>query len=54
MTKQLELFAWADARPSNVIDAVPALIRKAAIETMYAPPRPKDTGDVISLTPRAA
>lgn len=32
MTRQLDLFAWADARATNVIDAIPALIRKAARE----------------------
>lgn len=29
MAEQLDLFKWADAKPSNVIDVMPALIRKA-------------------------
>ncbi|WP_274626550.1 hypothetical protein [Arvimicrobium flavum] len=54
MNEQLDLFAWADERPSNVVDAMPALIRKAAIETIYAIPRPKGEGKVIALDRRAA
>ncbi|WP_168879988.1 hypothetical protein [Rhizobium sp. P28RR-XV] len=46
---QLSLFVWADAKPSNVIDVMPALIRKAAIETIYNIPRPKGGGDPIQL-----
>ncbi|MDE3796627.1 hypothetical protein I7G59_04700 [Sinorhizobium meliloti] len=47
--KQLDLFVWADAKPSNVIDAMPALIHKAAMETIYQIPRPKGEGKVIAL-----
>ncbi|WP_165691131.1 hypothetical protein [Agrobacterium salinitolerans] len=47
--KQLDLFQWADSKPSNVIDAMPALIRKAAMETIYNIPRPKGGGDPIPL-----
>ena len=47
--KQLNLFDWADAKPSNVIDLMPALIHKAAIETIYNIPRPKGGGDPIPL-----
>lgn len=42
---QLNLFDWADTKPSNVIDAMPALIRKAAMEAIYDIPRPKGGGD---------
>ncbi|QIX20988.1 hypothetical protein FOB41_07510 [Agrobacterium pusense] len=44
---QLCLFAWADAKPSNVIYVMPALIRKAAMETIYNIPRPKGGGEAI-------
>ncbi len=46
---QLNLFEWADNRPSNVINLVPALIHKAAMETIYNIPRPKGGGDPIPL-----
>lgn len=46
---QLNLFEWADAKPSNVINLVPALIHKAAMETIYNIPRPKGSGDPIPL-----
>lgn len=49
-----DLFAWADSRPSNIIDAMPALIRKAALETIYQIPRPAGEAKVIALTRRAA
>lgn len=49
MKEQLDLFAWADARPSNVVDAVPSLIRKAAMETVYRIPRPKDVGVLLEM-----
>lgn len=48
------LWRWPEGKPPNIIDAVPALIRKAAMQTMYSPRRPTDTGDVIAMTPRAA
>lgn len=44
---QLDLFVWGGSRPSNIIDAMPALIRKAAMETIYAIPRPKGEGKLI-------
>ncbi|WP_246200748.1 hypothetical protein [Shinella kummerowiae] len=46
---QLNLFEWADSKPSNVINAMPALIHKAAMETIYNIPRPKGGGDLIPL-----
>lgn len=46
---QLNLFEWADNKPSNVINLVPALIHKAVIETIYNIPRPKGGGDPIPL-----
>jgi hypothetical protein len=52
--KQLDLFAWAEARPSNVIDAMPALIRKAAMEVIYNIPTPKNVGRVIRIERTAA
>jgi hypothetical protein len=51
--KQLNLFEWADARPSNVIDLMPALIHKAAMEVIYNIPRAKGGGDAIPLKRRA-
>ncbi len=51
---QLDLFTWADARPTNVINAVPALIRKAAMETVYQIPRPSGEGKVIQIGRAAA
>jgi hypothetical protein len=51
---QLNLFVWADNRPSNVIDVLPALCRKAAMETIYNIPRPKGAGKVISIERTAA
>ncbi|CDZ60459.1 Hypothetical protein NGAL_HAMBI2605_10290 [Neorhizobium galegae bv. orientalis] len=47
--KQLDLFVWADTKPSNVIDVMPALIRKAAREAIYNIPRPKGGGDPVPL-----
>jgi hypothetical protein len=41
----LDLYRWPLGRPSNVVDAMPALIRKAAMETAYQIPRPK--GDAV-------
>jgi len=52
--KQLDLFTWADTRPSNVIDAMPALIRKAAMEVIYNIPTPRDVGRVIPIERTAA
>lgn len=50
MKGQLDLFSWADARPSNIIDAVPALIRKAAREVAYTIPS-QAGGSVIDFPP---
>jgi hypothetical protein len=47
--KQLNLFEWADARPANIIDLMPALIHKAAMEAIYNIPRPKGGGEPIPL-----
>lgn len=46
---QLNLFKWAETKPSNVIDAVPLLIRKAALETTYQIPRPSGGGKIIPI-----
>ncbi|MEO9336994.1 hypothetical protein ABFT80_06100 [Mesorhizobium sp. SB112] len=54
MTGQLNLFAWADTRPSNVVDAMPALIRKAAMETIYKVPRPQTGGNIVTDMRRTA
>lgn len=47
--KQMDLFEWADRKPSNVINLVPALIHKAAMEVVYQIPRPKGGGAPIPL-----
>lgn len=49
---QLDLFAWAEAKPSNVIDAMPHLIRKAAMEVIYNIPNRKGDGMVAHLQER--
>lgn len=51
--KQLDLFAWADTKPSNVIDAMPALIHKAAMEAIYGIPN-RSGGKIIPLGSKAA
>lgn len=52
--KQMDLFEWADQKPSNIINAMPALIHKAAMEVVYNIPRPKGGGDPIPLKRRVA
>ena len=47
--KQMNLFDWADAKPSNVVDLMPALVHKAAMEAIYQIPRPKGGGEPIPL-----
>jgi hypothetical protein len=54
MPRQLDLFEWADSRPSNVIDAMPALCRKAAMEVIYSIPNRKGDGRVIVLERKSA
>lgn len=49
---QLDLFTWADAKPSNVIDAMPRLIRKAAMELIYDIPNYKGDGQVAVFQER--
>jgi hypothetical protein len=51
--KQLDLFAWADIKPSNIIDAMPALIHKAAMEAIYGIPN-RSGGKIIPLGSKAA
>lgn len=51
---QLNLFEWADSKPSNVIDAIPALCRKAVMDVVYNVPRPKGGGDPIPLRRKVA
>ncbi|MBX9455874.1 MAG: hypothetical protein KL863_07515 [Rhizobium sp.] len=51
---QLDLFDWATSRPTaKVIDAMPALIRKAAMEVVYQIPN-KSGGKIIPLGRKAA
>lgn len=49
--KQLNLFDWADNKPSNIIDVMPAIISKIAREPW--PPKPQ-TADVVSLKRKVA
>jgi len=49
---QLDLFAWADTKPSNIIDAMPYLIRKAAMEVIYSIPNKQGDGKVARLEER--
>jgi hypothetical protein len=51
---QLDLFLWADTKPSNVIDAKEAFWRKAALDVINPPRRPADGGKVISIGRKAA
>ncbi len=51
---QLDLFTWADSKPCNLIDVMPALIRKAALEAAYQIPKPKGQGKVIVIRKDAA
>lgn len=51
---QLDLFMWAASRPSNVIDAVPALIRRICRDDANRAPRPGQTAEIIPLEVRAA
>ncbi|MGO6938536.1 hypothetical protein [Rhizobium johnstonii] len=51
--KQIDLFEWAASRPSaDVIDIMPALIRKIASEAVW-PPTPK-SGEIVMLKRGAA
>lgn len=58
MTKQLDLFAWAYSRPSNVIDARPRFEAKVLdmVKQMIATNRlpPHIDGKVIPIGRRAA
>ncbi|WP_172746537.1 hypothetical protein [Neorhizobium sp. T25_13] len=47
--KQLDLFEWADTKPTNVVTLMPALVHKAAMEAIYNIPRPKGGGDLIQM-----
>lgn len=55
MKRQGDLFEWAASRQiepastATIIDAMPALIRKAAMENAYQIPRPLAGGKVISI-----
>ncbi|WP_193378147.1 hypothetical protein [Sinorhizobium fredii] len=48
---QLDLFTWADNKPSNVIDVMPAIISKIAREPW--PPKPQ-TAEVVALKRKVA
>jgi hypothetical protein len=52
--EEFHRWRWPQGTLSNVIDAVPALIRKAAMEAIYSPPRPSQTGQIISVPRRVA
>lgn len=53
MTGQLDLFVWAEQRPkAQVINIVPALCRKVAIETIYQIPNRTGDGRVVALEER--
>lgn len=55
MMEQLDLFTWAEQRPSAVvIDMLPALCRKAALEVIYKIPPRKGEGQPIPLKRGAA
>ena len=48
---QLDLFDWANSRPTaKILDAMPALIRKAAREVIYNIPN-RSGGKIIVATP---
>lgn len=51
---QLDLFVWSETKPSNVIDAMPSLIHKAAQEVIYNIPNRRGDGRVINLSARRA
>lgn len=51
---QLDLFQWAETRPNNVIDALPALLRRIRIEKAYQIPRPSLEAKVLPLERGAA
>jgi len=51
---QLDLFAWVETKPSNVIDAMPRLIHRAALEVIYNIPNRRGDGRVIELSARSA
>ena len=50
--QQLDLLEWAASRPSNVIDLMPSLIKRATIEVIYKSPPPRGDAKVISLPPK--
>ncbi|CCE94925.1 hypothetical protein SFHH103_00425 [Sinorhizobium fredii HH103] len=52
MKQQLDLFTWADSKPSNVINVMPAIIRKAAMEAIYHIPNRKGDGRVVAIEER--
>lgn len=55
MKQQGDLFEWAASMQiepvptAQIIDALPALIRKAAMENLYQVPRPLAGGKVIPI-----
>lgn len=52
--QQLDLFSWADAKPSNVVSVVPAIIRRVGLEVVYGIPRPQGGAKIILLSEEAA
>lgn len=52
---QLNLFEWAEARKQPVIiDALPALCRRSAMEEIYKIPRPTVEAKIIPIDRKAA
>lgn len=51
---QMDLFEWADSRPSNVIDALPVLVRRNCIKALSRRPPPSEGAKIIRLEGKAA
>lgn len=55
MPRQLDLFLWADSRPSaQIIDALPRILARIDMLRDYHVPNPPKPADVIELTRRAS
>lgn len=46
---QMDLFVWAETKPSNVIDALPAILRRIRIEQAYRIPKKRGEGKLIEV-----
>lgn len=51
---QMDLFEWASRRPSNIIDAVPEIIRRICRASASSDSRTGEVAKVIPLEVRAA